>query len=124
MYPRWLYVSVLAAAVGALMFTAGLGQGLTEWFAYAAALGLGGVVFYQGEARVTRGPIVGNIVFALAGAAAIALLTAGGLLMIVIEAPWDLALWQGGLRVWSGTIGVAFAFVTAFFIVGASSSLR
>lgn len=124
MIPRWLYVATLGVAVGGLMFAASIGEGVVVWLAYAVAVGLGAVTFYQGEARVTRGPIVANVGIGLVLGVAVAVLLTAGLLIAVIEASWDLALWQGGLRVWSDTIGVGFAFTTAFFVVGTVASLR
>ncbi len=124
MYPRAGYVGGLSLAVGGLVLAASLGDEPVAWAAYAVALVLGGLAFYQGEARVTPGPIVANVGVALAGGALVALVTVAALFVVVIEAPWDLALWQGGLRLWSDTVGIGFAFTTAFFIVGAVTSLR
>ena len=123
-YPRWAYVAVLSAAVGALMFAAGTGDRIVVWLSYVVAVGLGGVVFYQDEASVTPGPIVANVAVALVIGTGVALLAVAGLLIVVLGVPWDLALWRGSLRVWSAVVGVGFALTTAFFLVGAVASLQ
>lgn len=122
MYPRWLYVALLGAGVAALEFAAAFGGTWQSYAAYATALALGGVVFYQGEARVTDGPVFANAVVALFVGTAVSLLVAAGLLTAVLGAPFDLALWQAGITMFDAWLGVAFALVTTFFLVGLASA--
>ncbi|PSQ15247.1 hypothetical protein BRD00_14800 [Halobacteriales archaeon QS_8_69_26] len=118
MYPRPLYVALLALGTTALQFAAAFNEGPLLYLAFVVALVLGVVVFYQGETRVVAGPIFSNFVMAaFLGTAGCVVLTAG-LLMYVLAVPWDLALWQGALFVWDVAIGIDFTMVTGFFVVG------
>lgn len=122
MYPRWLYVALLTASVAALEFAAAFGGTWQAYAAYATALALGGVVFYQGEARVTTGPVFANAVVALFAGTVASLLLAAGLRTYVLGAPFDFALWQAGVLMFDAWLGVGFAVVTTFFLVGLASA--
>lgn len=122
MYPRWAYVGLLAASVGSIQMAAAFGEPWQVSAAYATVLALGVVVFYQSEARVTNGPVVASIVLSLFAGTAASLIVAAGLLAYVLGAPPDFALWQVAILMFDTWLGVAFAFVGAFFSVGLVSA--
>lgn len=124
MYRRSVYVSALAAAIAALQFAVAFGTGPLPGLAYGVVVGLGIVVFYQGERRVTTGPAFVNGGIAIIAGTAASLLFATGLVMYLLGVPWDLALWQVGILMWEALFGVAVAFVSAFFVVGFGASIH
>lgn len=123
MYPRWVYVGLLAAALGASQLAAAFGEPWQVYGAYATTLVLGVVVFYQSEARVTRGPVVASVLVALFAGTVASLLVAAGLVTYVLDAPLDFALWRVGLVMFDTWLAVGFALLGAFFLVGLLSAL-
>lgn len=124
MYSRRLYVSLLGVAVGALQLTAGFGTERKAVLAYAVTVGLGIVVFYQGERRVAAGPVFVNAGAAVLLGTVASFLFSGGLVMYFLGAPWDLALWQIGILLWDSLVGIAVVFVSTFFVVAFGASIH
>lgn len=123
MYPRALYVGLLALAVASLQFAATFGGRWHARIALLAALVLGAVVFYQGEQRLVPGPIFANFAAGVGLGTVASVVFTGALLMWFLNAPWDLAMWQGALFVWDVAAGIDFALVTSFFVVGVIDAL-
>lgn len=123
MYPQWVYVGLLAAALGASQLAAAFGGPWQVYGAYATTLVLGVVVFYQNEARVTRAPVVASVLVALFAGTVASLLVAAGLVTYVLDSPLDFALWRVGLVMFDTWLAVGFALLGAFFLVGFLSAL-
>jgi len=123
-YSRPLYAGLVALAVGSLQVAAAFGSQLHYYAAFLAAVALGAVVFHQGEGRVVAGPIVSNF-----GAGVVlgnfgGVFVTGGLLIWILNVPWDLAMWQAGVLSWGVAIGLDFALVTSFFLVGVADAMN
>lgn len=123
MVSRRAYVAVLGLAIASLQFTAGFAAGWRVTLAWLLAAALGVVVFYQGEHHITAGSEFVNAGVALFVGTAGSWLFVSGLVMAILGAPWDVTLWQMGLMLWDAWIGVAIAFVSAFFVVGVGASI-
>lgn len=123
MVSRPAYVAVLGVAIAALQFAAGFGEGWRVTLAWLVAAGLGVVVFYQGERRITAGSAFVNAGAALLLGTLVSWLFGAGLVMVILGAPWDVTLWQLGLLLWDAWAGVIVAFVSAFFVVGVAASV-
>lgn len=124
MYPRQFYVAALALAVGSLQFAAAMGTEWQTFLAYVVAGVLGVVIFYQGEAAVTAGPIFVNAGIGILLGTGLSHLFGTGLAVYLLGMPWDLALWQMGLWLWDSWVGIGFIVISTFFVVGFGSSLQ
>lgn len=124
MYPRPLYVAVLSLALASLQFSAAMGSQWATYLSYVATVGFGVVIFLQGEKRVTDGPIFVNAGIALVAGTVASLVLAAGIAIVVLGTPWDFALWQMGILLWDSWVGVAFVFVSTFFLVAVVSAMR
>lgn len=123
MIPRWLHVASLGVAMAALEFAASFGTTPQVWLAYAGALALGVVVYYQGEKAVTPEPVFANVAAAMVIGPLLSLVVATALLRYYLGMPVDFALWRVGIVMWSTWLGIAFAFICSFFVTGLGAAI-
>lgn len=124
MYPRPVYAGLIALATGSLQIAAAFGTRVHYYAAFLAAVVLGAVVFYQGEARVVAGPIVSNLAIGVVAGNLAGVLLTGSLIIWILNVPWDLAMWRAGLLSWDVALGLDFALVTSFFLVGVADAMN
>lgn len=108
----------VAVGVGGTELAATFGGTRLQVVAYAAALLLGGLLYLQGDRRVVGGRVFPTLLLGFAAGTAVALGVGAGLLIWQLGAPWALALWRTGVRMWGSWAGVATAVVSAYFVVG------
>lgn len=124
MYPRPVYAGLIALAIGSLQVAGAFGTRLHYYGAFLVAVVLGAVVFYQGEARVVSGPIISNLGIGVVLGNVAGVLLAGSLIIYILNVPWDLAMWRAGLLSWDVALGLDFALVTSFFLVGVADAMN
>jgi hypothetical protein len=122
-YPRWSYVVLLGLALASVEFAAAYGPLWGSYAAYGIALALGVVVYYQGEARVTPGPIFANAIGAVSVGVVVSLVVGTAMHVFFLGAPWDFTLWRVALTLWPAWAGIGCAFVSAFFLTGLWAAL-
>ena len=118
MIARSLYLAAFAAAVSALQVGVAYGGDPEQTAALALAVGLGAVVYRQGEQAVTTGRPAGNVLVAFTAGCLLSLVVGTATLVGALSIPLDLALWRSLLELFAAWTGVTVAFLSAYFLWG------
>jgi drug/metabolite transporter (DMT)-like permease len=124
MLRQWQHVAGLAAGVAGTAFTAAFGGELSVWAAYALAVALGLVLYEQGDTYAAVGTVAGNVLVGYLAGIVLSFVLATGLLIWLLNAPWDFAGWQVGLMMWDSWAGIGVAVLSGFFVAGLAAPLR
>lgn len=124
MLERWQHRAGIAVAVAGLELGSAFGTRPAVVTAYVLAALLGLVLIAQGERRSVTGSISSNTLVGFAAGTVVCILVTAGLLMVLVEFPWDLALWRALIFTWASWAGIGAIVVSAFFVGGLVTTVR
>lgn len=124
MLGTWQHRAGIAVTVAGTQVASAFGTGTTVAAAYVLAALLGVVLVAQGERRSVSGTVSGNAIVGFAAGTTGCVLLVTSLLVALLDAPWDLALWRALLQTWGAWAGVGAVALSTFFVAGLATSIR
>lgn len=118
MLQQWQHVAGLGLAIAGTAFAAAFGAGPAAPVAYALAVALGGILYFQGDRVAALGNLTGNILVGYLLGIVVSLAIATSLLVWLLNVPPDYATWQIGLMMWDSWAGIGAAVLSGFFVAG------